>query len=195
MAITRATASSVIQGLPKSKNVLAGNAAILPGSFESIQTVTVGAGGASSVQFSSVPSTYKHLQIRALASGGSSGGYSCFMQYNGDTASNYSYHGLRGDGSAAGALSGTSTVYGYIGSGEIIANGFAGFVIDILEYANTNIYKTSRALAGGDANGVGYIALGSGNWRNTQAVDTIRLTNNNGNWNQYSHFALYGIRG
>lgn len=181
---------SPILGIWSSQNYIREN-----NSYESIATITVGSGGAADVTFTSVPSTYKHLQIRAMASGGSSGGYSCFMQFNSDSGSNYSYHGIRGDGSSAAALAASNSTYAYVGTGQTITNGFAGFVIDILEYKNTNIYKTTRALAGGDANGSGYMALGSGNWRNTQAVDTIKLTNNNGNWNQYSSFALYGIKG
>ena len=47
---------------------LLGNGAAAGGgtSYESIATVTVGAGGSSSISFTSIPSTYKHLQIRAI---------------------------------------------------------------------------------------------------------------------------------
>jgi hypothetical protein len=44
-----------------------GTPPIPPTSFESIQTVTVGAGGASSISFTSIPATYASLQIRYLA--------------------------------------------------------------------------------------------------------------------------------
>ena len=37
------------------------------GDFESISTVSVGSGGAANVEFTSIPATYTHLQIRSLA--------------------------------------------------------------------------------------------------------------------------------
>ena len=37
------------------------------GSYESIQTVTVGLGGAANVEFTSIPATYTHLQIRGIS--------------------------------------------------------------------------------------------------------------------------------
>ena len=46
-------------------SLLAGNAAYNPSSFESIATVTLGSSGA--VTFSSIPSTYKALQLRFMA--------------------------------------------------------------------------------------------------------------------------------
>jgi hypothetical protein len=37
------------------------------GDYESIATVSVGGGGAADVEFTSIPGTYTHLQIRALS--------------------------------------------------------------------------------------------------------------------------------
>ena len=76
------------------------------------------------------------------------------------------------------------------------ANMFGSGVIDILDYANTNKYKTVRTLSGDDKNGSGYVVFGSGLWQNTNAVSTITLTNHGAtNFQQYSSFALYGIKG
>jgi hypothetical protein len=36
------------------------------GDFESIATVSVGSGGAADVEFTSIPATYTHLQIRGI---------------------------------------------------------------------------------------------------------------------------------
>jgi len=75
------------------------------------------------------------------------------------------------------------------------ASVFAAYVIDILDYANTNKYKTSRNLAGYDNNSGGRVSLNSGNWRNTNAITSITLTCRSDNFQQYSQFALYGIKG
>ena len=40
------------------------------GDFESIATVTVGGGGAASIEFTSIPGTYQHLQIRGIIGNG-----------------------------------------------------------------------------------------------------------------------------
>ena len=161
--------------------------------FSSIATVTVGSGGASSITFSSIPSTYTHLQIRGISQ--NSGTATNAIQFNGDTASNYNSHYLYGDGSSAasGYLSSTYG-YGFLSSFSTATNVFGGAVIDVLDYANTNKYKTYRSLTGADLNGSGNMEFLSGAWRNTTAVTSITLAATTGNFSQYSSFALYGIK-
>ena len=180
-------------------SLLAGNSPYLPGDYVSIATVTAGAGGISGITFSSIPSTYQHLQIRGIArySSSGSGGASIYMRLNSDTGSNYSYHSLSGNGTAAAANGAATQTEMYIAESPTTtytANTFSGIVIDILDYANTNKYKTIRSLTGWDSNGSGVVALESGNWRSTSAVSTI-LLNFGANFAQYSSFALYGIKG
>jgi hypothetical protein len=186
----------------------AGTPPIPPTSYESIATVTVGAGGASSITFSSIPSTYKHLQIRTIAT--TPGTSSIYDQttFNSDTGSNYSYHTLQGSGSAASASAGTSQSYIRLftwGAGPYGA-GTTGWpavgIADILDYADTNKYKTTRGLGGGDSNSTSQpsiIGLASGSWRNTNAITSITLTafavGSATTFAQYSSFALYGIKG
>jgi hypothetical protein len=164
-------------------------------SYESIATVTVGAGGLSTVTFSSIPSTYKHLQLRSF--GGTSGADDINMTFNGDTASNYSAHLLYGTGASAGSYSpgSTSSIYWSVGNSYGTANQFGAAVTDILDYANTNKYKTTRALYGYDRNGSGQLNFSSGNWRSLTAITSITLTPVVGNIIQYSSFALYGVKG
>jgi hypothetical protein len=74
------------------------------------------------------------------------------------------------------------------------ANIFSAHIIDILDYANTNKFKTTRTLHGYDLNGSGLIQYFSGNWRSTSAISTIRLFPGNNALAQYSSFALYGVK-
>lgn len=171
------------------------------GVFESIATTVITADTAS-VTFSSIPQTYKHLQLRMFAKTDRTDADDVtLMQFNGDTAANYSWHWLRGNGTApAGSAAGASQSYIYLNyacSGNSSAsNVFGACVLDILDYANTNKYKTTRSLHGYDLNGSGWIYLASGNWRSTSAITSIVLDQQYGtNWKQYSHFALYGIKG
>lgn len=201
MAITRAVASSLTQGLPKQKTMLAGNSTILPGSYESIATVTVGAGGAASIDFTAVSGIYSHLQIRGIARTANAVTYGGLRLQVGngsaDTASNYSTHDLTGDGSTAtaGATANNTNIFiGSIASASLGSNIFGTSVIDILDYASTNKYKTVRTLAGVDGNGSGFSRLFSGSWRSTSAIDTIKIFSTSGNFVQNSTFALYGIK-
>ena len=85
----------------------------------------------------------------------------------------------------------------YFAGGGMTANTFGAGVIDILDYAKTNKYKATRQLSGISSNAtVGdrdYLLYGSGLWRSTSAITSITLTGNS--FVQYSHFALYGIKG
>lgn len=161
--------------------------------YESIATYNLGS-AQSSVTFSSIPSTYKHLQIRGIMKV-SGAGTNFGIRFNSDTGSNYSWHQLYGSGSSAGA--GGYPNSSFIGNSFVGSTQFTGFVVDILNYESTNINKTVRTLGGADENGGGNIVLSSGSWRNTAAVNTIYLYDPYGgaNFTQYSSFALYGIKG
>jgi hypothetical protein len=166
-------------------------------SYESIQTVTVGAGGQSIISFTAIPATYKHLQIRCLAksTGTPTQGD---LTFNGDTGNNYAWHQLFGNGSSVGADSSSSraNIVGAVGLvNSTIASVFCTSIVDILDYTNTNKYKTVRHLVGQDENGSGVISLNSGLWMNTGAVTTITITARSNAFAQYSSLALYGIKG
>lgn len=169
------------------------------GDFESIATVTVGAGGAANVEFSSIPSTYQHLQIRGIVrSSAASASQNTLLRLNTDTAANYSTHYLTGNGTTAASGAEANSTYIYAGAlpaANTASGRFEAFVIDILDYKDTNKYTTVRTLAGWDANGTGLVALWSGSWRNTAAVNAIRLLPNTGNFIEFSSIALYGIKG
>ena len=163
-------------------------------SYESIATVTVGAGGQSTITFSSIPSTYQHLQIRYFSQS-TSGESIPLLRFNSDTGSNYAWHQLYGDGSSAGSSGGTSSTSIYANNYPSNANIFGASVLDILDYANTSKYKTTRVLGGYDTNGGGQALLRSGLWMSTSAISTITFSPSSGNFSQYSSFALYGIKG
>ena len=167
-------------------------------SYESIATTTVGAGGSSSITFSSIPSTYKHLQIRSIQLCGTTS-YNTLIRYNSDSGNNYSSHYIEGNGASVGtgpAYGNPPINYGAIGEARGGTTYPDVFICDIFDYSNTNKYKTARSLSGYDANGSGLIALRSSLWMSTSAVTSITITNDAAvNFTQYSSFALYGIKG
>lgn len=206
MSASRVTASSIAQGLPKSRSLLAGNYAYGGGATWLIERINVGSGGAASVTFSSIPQTFKHLQLRlsAQTNRGTYAGDSCLMTVNSDTGTNYPQHSLQGDGSTATAT-GTTTSYSAMNMrntmGSSAGPGFAAAVADFLDYTNTSKYKTLRYLGGSDNNGTvsgygGYVVFGSSVWLSTVAITSLVLKPESGTlWNQYSTFALYGVVG
>jgi hypothetical protein len=168
------------------------------GDFFQIATTTLGS-SQSTVTFSSIPQTYTHLQIRFISQNDRADvNNGILLQFNSDSGTNYSWHRLWGDG--ANAFSGASTSTTGIRierqSAYSSANSiFGAGVCDILDYTNTNKFKTIRNIGGVDANGSGYVALNSGNWRSTSAVTNITLSGiDGGNFKQYSSFQLYGVK-
>jgi hypothetical protein len=171
-------------------------------SFESIETITVASGTSNEISFTSIPSTYNHLQIRLIArtNRASNDEANLLIRFNNDTGSNYAYHDLYGDGAsvtASAAASQTKIIANRLTGASAVANIFGGIIIDILDYKNTNKYKTVRAFGGVDRNSAGGISFSSGLWMNTNAITEIDFTTIEGSFDftQYSHFALYGIKG
>lgn len=180
--------------------MLAGNAAYDPYAFESIATVTVGAGGSANIEFTSIPSTYTHLQLRLIGRSNRSANFDVMrLRCNTDSGSNYAYHTLYGDGTSVSATAQTSQTelsFNRLAGNNATANDFGVMVIDLLDYKNTNKYKTVRNLGGADNNGSGEIYFESGLWMSTSAITSIKIYPGVGtSFNQYSTAALYGIKG
>jgi hypothetical protein len=174
-----------------------------PNSYESIATVTVGSGGSSTISFTSIPSTYKHLQVRYNARAGRANDATGYMWLQVNTVFGDRYHVLNGNGSAANALGAVPA----FDSGQFLnapgtsaaANIFGAGVIDFLDYGSTTKNKTIRALSGVDCNGSGYIGLSSYLYgAATTAISSITIGSVDSNvgalLQQHSHFALYGIK-
>ena len=171
--------------------------ALSAGAFEPIATVTVGPGGASSIEFTSIPGTYQHLQVRVISKSVNSAGDSGDLTFNGDTANNYAYHSLYGTGASAAAEAGTTRAN--IPSLRLVTSSstsvFGAHVIDILDYASTSKNKTVRTFSGDDRNGSGAVFLNSGLWFATPAaVTSIKFTGRSFNIAEHSTAALYGIK-
>jgi len=171
---------------------------VTPTAFESIATITVGSGGSASIYFTSIPSTFTHLQLRGIVknTAASTSVTSGFFRLNNDTGANYATHYLNGSGSAVGAggLASQTLAYGLTDIGANATSVFGGFVMDILDYKNTSKYKTVRSLTGVDNNGSGFLQIFSGLWMSTSAVDSVTLIPGSNNFAQYSTVALYGIK-
>lgn len=163
----------------------------VPSSYDSLGTVFVPSGGLSSVIFSGIPVGYRHLQLRVMGKiTGSVTEAATSLSINETAITRSHYFG--GDGSSAFTNTGTS---GYIASMPGASATSWGFiVIDVLDYSDIDKNKTIKAFNGWDNNGSGLVLMYSGLLTSTDAVKTIKLDPGSGNWAQYSHFALYGVK-
>ena len=114
------------------------------------------------------------------------------MQFNGDTAGNYSSTGLGGDGSAA---------YSYRGSNSIKIDGgragtsWSNSIFHIMNYSNATTYKNTFGRSGTNGGSYTGTSLITGTWRNTAAITTISvIASGSTTFVTGSSFTLYGIK-
>lgn len=186
MILLGTIASSLLQNIDK-------------GVMDPLQVITVGPSGASSVTFTNISQDYAHLQIRVISRTSALNQFADVkLRFNGDTGTNYTLHQLLGTGSSvisAGYANETSLsqlplTHGSDGATNVFPVG----ILDVLDYSNTNKFKTVRCLGGVDTNGDGRVYLNSGLWRGANAVTSMSFYLSSGNFVQNSQFALYGIK-
>ena len=120
------------------------------------------------------------------------------VRFNSDSGSNYAdgyLYGVDTTGISVDYETNVGRMYFGNGTGSTAtANAFGSFVIDILDFKDTNKYKSVRTLVGNMQSNYGQAFLTSGIWLSTNAITSLTFTSNNGNFAQYSKFALYGIK-
>jgi hypothetical protein len=198
MSVSRLSKQSIQAGFPKQQTVwdqssfVAGMDALGSVTFTTTQTA---------VTFSSVPQTYTHLQVRGTYLG--NGGTVPLITLNGDATASYSIHGIRRNSGAFNSY-GTANYSNYqvstVWSSSTTYPGI--FIADILDYTNTNKYKTMRGLSGSEDNGgsSGGLELNSGLWYKagsgvtSPAVTSVTVTISGSGAIAGSTIALYGIK-
>ncbi len=161
----------------------------LPSTMTPIATITL-ASNQSTVTFNNIPSTYTDLTLISSAQATSSG-TGIQGRLNGDTAGNYSFTVLRGNGTSA-ASARVSNVFEFsIGNTAEIPTTFYGtYITHFMSYASTNVYKSILSRADN--------ALAATNtlvnlWRSTSAISSMSIFTSS-NFTSGSTFTLYGIK-
>lgn len=168
------------------------------GSYELISTSIISGSSTSSVTFdvSTFASTYKHLQIRLVGRPNTSN-VNFFMQLNSDSGANYNWHELYTYEPATSVASGagvnqTSLKVAY--SDSSVSTSYGVGIVDLLDAFSASKNKTIRAFNGALQDK--FVALRSGAWRNTAAINSIYLYCEGGVFIAAgSRFSLYGIKG
>jgi hypothetical protein len=165
--------------------------------YKAIATVTVGSGGATDIEFTSIPGTYTDLLVK-LSARQSGAASAVKVQFNSDTSTaNYQQFRLYGNGTTA--VSDTSTVLGYLnpigltGSGNT-ANVFGNFEMYSPNYSGSSNKSFSFDTVQEENGTLAYATLTGGLWLQTSAITEITLTPTAGSFVEYSTATLYGIK-
>jgi hypothetical protein len=193
MSVRRLSTSSVLNAFPKTNN--AWDQTTNAATFDCLGTVTLGS-AAASIVFAGIPQTYTHLQLRLSLRGSNSSAAYATIKFNNDTtAANYYRHVTYTTGGVVeGANSSTTTYLGVMHTADLVASAFTPFMADIPNYASSSRYKTIRNFTGFDTNGGGEVSLTSMIYLSNNPITTITLTPSAGNFVQYSHASLYGVK-
>jgi len=163
-----------------------------PSSFESIATLS--GNGVSTITFSSIPQTYKSLQIRVINK--SSDFSTVGVRFNGVTTTSYYNHSLVGNGASVTASGNAGNrMNSLISTPDLSHTGHGVAILDLIDYASTTKNKVIRSFNGFDRNGAGEIYLSSGALFSTSAVSSITIFDTGSrNWTTGTSFALYGVK-
>jgi hypothetical protein len=180
--------------------ITASSKVTVKGAFDSIATVT--GSGATTITFSSIPQTYKHLQVRYMARANTGAAVlgAVEITFNGVTGTSYADHRLWGNSSTvsrAGGASQASIQNVSIAGGAILANTYGVGIIDIQDYSSTTRNKTVRTLIGVDQNTAStssQILMLSGLFNSTSAITSMTFTLAAG-FDSNTVYSLYGIKG
>lgn len=166
----------------------------MPDTFIKIASVTVGSGGASGIDFTSIPSTYTDLVIKlSLRGTTASAVVGAAIAFNGST-SNFSYRLLYGTGSSALSLIASSGSFGDANASTSTASTFSNQEVYLPNYAGSNNKSFSVDAIQEDNTTTAYAELLAGLWSNTSAITSILIQPTSGNWAQHSTATLYGIK-
>lgn len=159
------------------------------------------ASAASSVTFSSIPATFRSLELRMTARSNVAAAFaSTFLRFNGDTGANYDHQQLFGQGGTAGASEvflGTSISIGEVAAATAPSGQSGIMIVQIPFYRNTAFWKSlssQHMLSLGNASTNMYSKLWAGRWRSTSAVTSVTIGCASGSFITDSSFSLYGLR-
>jgi hypothetical protein len=156
--------------------------------YTPLANITLGA-AASSIEFGSIPATYRDLVISFVGAGSTT--LEGRIRLNGNTGNVYSNQRLSGSGSAVSSLATATINLGYI---SVVAKATTTsdlqMNINILDYSATDKHTTIISRANNAANGTEAFV---NRWANTAAVTSVEIFTSTGNWSIGTTVALYGI--
>lgn len=161
--------------------------------FTKIASSTVGSGGASSIDFTSIPSTFTDLCVKLSARTTVAARDDFFkIRFNG-SSTNFTAKVLYGSGSNAASFNDTSGYAGTVDAANATASTFNNGEIYIPNYTSSTNKSFSTDTVQEDNQAQAFAVFVAGLWSQTAAITSIGLFPNSGNFVQYSTATLYGI--
>lgn len=165
----------------------------MPTTFTLIASSTVGAGGAASIDFTSIPSTYTDLVLKYSIRGTNATPFSTIqVTFNGST-STFTGKYLEGDGTTVGASTSPARYMGYLNAATSTANTFSNAEMYIPNYASSQNKSFSVEYVSENNATAAYCGIIAESWATTSAITSISLVQTAGVIAQYSTAYLYGI--
>ena len=167
-----------------------------------LEKITVGAAGASSVTFSSIPQTgYTDLviktSVRSVGTGGSGFDDYLNIRFNGDSGTNYGevyLQGYAGSVASGGSASRNKILAGFGNGSSSTSNTFSNNEMYIPNYSGSNFKSLSIDGVLANNSSSDYVErLIAPIWRNTAAITSINLFLDGANIASGSTFYLYGV--
>jgi hypothetical protein len=169
----------------------------MPDTYTLIASNTVGSGGASSIDFTSIPSTYTDLVLKVSARGNLAQVYdTIYYQLNGLTTVIYSRRTLTGTGSSTGSSSSTDDkmFLGEANGNTSTSNTFGNLEIYFPNYAGSTNKSSSTDIVQETNATAAYMYINAGLTATTAAISSIKLLISSGTFLQYSTAYLYGVK-
>lgn len=166
--------------------------------FELIQAYTVGAGGATSIDFTVIPSTYTDLVLKTSVRYSGSIWNNYDLKVN-NVLTNMSARFVEGNGASVSSFSASTgsndpNFLGYVGGTNLTANTFTNNEVYFPNYAGSN-YKSYSVDSVAETNAsTAYIHMASTLWSSSTAINQITLLPPSGTFVQYSTAYLYGVK-
>jgi hypothetical protein len=158
--------------------------------------VVVGSGGATEMDFTSIPSTYTDLIVKISARSNRSGANidEVYVRLNGNTG-NFTNRYLQsaGTGTPSSNTGSYALWTGYTPAATATASTFSNSEIYISNYAGSNNKSLSIDTVQEDNITTAYISLHANLWNVSSAITSIRVYPLLGSFVQYTTAYLYGV--
>lgn len=162
--------------------------------YVAIATTTVGSGGASNIEFTSIPQTYTDLCV-VISARSTDGSPDQSIQFNSSTSNLSSRYFFNVGGSITNGAAGTSIQLVGVTKSGYTASTFGTTQVYITNYASSNNKSLSaESIAPNNSTTDYFVFMGAGLWSNSAAITSLKLVSGGAAYAQYTTATLYGIK-